>query len=87
MIDNAQLLPTANDSLVRLKHIRGIKYECFYSKVNGYKNNSVNDDKYVIKNLVNGASDMHKNNVRIQLIDKQKGELILENTFVYRVEN
>lgn len=87
MIDNAQILPTSNDSLVKLKHIRGLKYECFYSKVTGYKSNSVNDDKYVIKNLVNGASDTNKNSVRIQLIDKQKNELLLENVFVYSPEN
>jgi hypothetical protein len=84
MIDNAQLLPTANDSLVRLKYIRGIKYECFYTKVTGYKQNSVNDHRYVLKNLVNGASDgFGHNQVKIQLIDKPKGELVLENLFIY----
>jgi hypothetical protein len=83
MIDNAQLLPTENDSLVRLKHIRGIKYESFYYKVQGYKDNSINKNKYVLKNLVNGASETQKNDVKIQLIDKQKGELILETMFTF----
>lgn len=78
-VDNAQLMRPFNDTLLKLRHVPGIRYECFFEK-----SDSLGSGSYTWKNYVNGASTLKKNIVRIQVTEKNKPELLLENIYIYR---
>jgi hypothetical protein len=78
--DNGQLTSTANDSIVKLGHFPGLKYETIFipiDEITGEK--KIN--KYKIKTMINGTSELPRNRIRIVIINKRTGEVLLTNTF------
>lgn len=78
-IDNAQLLTQSGDTLFRLRPVAGIRYECYFEK-----RDSLSRTIYVWKNYVNGASPLQRHIVRVQIMERNKPETILENRYIYR---
>jgi hypothetical protein len=76
-IENGQLRPTDNDSIVKLYHVQGIRYECVFVK--DPKTNS-----YEFKTLVNGASVDEQNTIRIKITDRKDEKVDLENVYFFR---
>ena len=81
-VENGQLMPTTNDSLVKFNYLPGFKYESFYTakEVNAAKKAKPD---YDYKTMVDGISILPENKISISIINKQTGGLILENVFFY----
>lgn len=81
-VENGQILPTANDSLVRFNYLPGFKYESLYSP-SEEKVNKKGKPVYEFKTLVDGISILPHEKISISLINKATGGLLLENVFLY----
>jgi hypothetical protein len=71
--ENAELILQPNDSLVVCKSLPGIRYEHYYQR--GEENN------FIYKVGVNGASVLRDDEILIQFTDKRSGRLIFENRY------
>jgi hypothetical protein len=78
-VDNGRLLPTANDSLVTLSYLPGISYESMYVKEERADRTAAT----TLKTLINGASTLDQNYVRIRILHRIKGEQ-LRSTYHYK---
>lgn len=88
-LDNAQLLTTSNDSVFRLNYVKGMSYECVFSKTvsKKYRDMAIRPKdviQYEFKCLINGVSLEEINKITIKF--KQKGDpnYLLENAFWYK---
>lgn len=77
-IENAQLQSYQADTVLKLKHIPGLRYEAYFVKKDSA------EVKYIWSNFVNGPAAVEKNKIRILVFDKKDHGLLLENTFVYK---
>ena len=84
IVDNAQLLPTQNDSLVRINYLPGFNYESLFIKPDNTTKKPGVKPPHQLQTLVNGTSALAKNQIRIKIINKQEDEQVLENVFYYR---
>ena len=75
LTENAQLVPTKNDSLFLLRYLYGVKYEGLYLKEE--------KEDFKFHSLINGASAYEKNMVLIQVVNKKDDEVLIENRFIY----
>lgn len=82
-VENGQIMLTTNDSLVKLNYLPGFKYESFYVVKQNFSSKKTKPE-YEFKTMVDGISIVSHTKIRISLINKQTGGLILENTFFYR---
>ncbi len=85
-VENGQLLKTANDSLVRLNYMPGLKYESQFV-IN--ETPQPGDPKKLKKDfnlisLINGASSYQKNKILIQVVNKKEDKVLIENVFYYK---
>jgi hypothetical protein len=78
-VDNGRLLPTGNDSLVTLSYLPGISYESIYVKEERADRTAAT----TLKTLINGASTLDRNYVRIRILHRIKGEQ-LRSTYYYK---
>ena len=83
-VENGQLLPTANDSLVKFNYLKGFKYESLYvrKETNGFEETGSKAGEF--KTLVNGVSTQPANAVNIQFYNKKEVKVVLENKFFYK---
>lgn len=79
-IENAQLIKTEKDSLVKLKRVVGVNYECVFEKKEGKSKDPV----YEFKTFVNGASTAPREMIIVKIYDKVKNELLMTNVFYYQ---
>lgn len=79
-VENAQLVKTEKDSIVKLKRVVGVTYECVFEKKEGKSKVPV----YEFKTLVNGASTAPREMIIIKIFDKIKNELLLTNVLYYQ---
>ncbi len=84
LVDNAQLLPTQNDSLVRINYLPGFNYESLFVRANNTTKKPDGKPPPQLQTLVNGTSALAKNQIRIKIVNKQEDEQVLENVFYYR---
>jgi hypothetical protein len=80
---NAQFMPTANDSIKKLNYIPGHNYESFYIR-KLYENKKNPKPKPEFSTLVNGASLLGKDEIIIEIVNRKTGELIIKDHFYYR---
>jgi hypothetical protein len=80
-IDNGQLI-ALNDTLFKLRFVRGVKYECAY--VLPEEKTEEQKEKREYKVMINGSSDFDKDKIRIRFVDEEKKETLLENIFIYK---
>mgnify|MGYP000969549955 FL=1 len=83
LLDNGQLIETNNDSIFKLISIGGFKYESFFNAVDKINQNSIHPKPFEYKILINGVSNLEKNRIKIQIINKKEDVIILENNFIY----
>jgi hypothetical protein len=83
LVDNAQLLATQNDSLVRINYLPGFNYESLYIKADNTTKKPSVKPPHQLQTLVNGTSALAKNQIRIKIVNKQEEEQVLENVFYY----
>lgn len=79
-IDNAQLI-SINDTIFKLRFVRGVKYECAYV-LNDESDKTKQKREYKV--MINGSSDFEKNKIRITFVDDERKETLLENIFQYK---
>ncbi|HQQ93385.1 MAG TPA: hypothetical protein PLQ93_02425 [Bacteroidia bacterium] len=82
LTENARLLLSEKDSLVRLQYLPGLKYEAWYAKEDqgsGFANESI----WVFQSYLNGTSNLDRKSVRIRVLNKKKDELWIENVFLF----
>lgn len=83
LLDNGQLIETNNDSIFKLISIGGFKYESVFNAVDKINQNSLQPKPFEYKILINGVSNLEKNRIKIQIINKKEDVIILENNFIY----
>jgi hypothetical protein len=79
--ENAQLVATSNDSLVKLNYVKGLKYELLFQKEATVRRSGNRPKLYRCITLVNGVSTLQGNKIIIQIINKKENGLVLENVF------
>ena len=84
-VENAKLLKTGNDSIVKLNYMPGLKYESLFiikelPPAAGSKNFTKVFD---LISLINGPSSYQKNKMLIQIINKKEEKVLVENVFIY----
>jgi hypothetical protein len=72
-VENGRLTGTASDSLVRLHFMPGVAYESRYYQ---------SDKSWELKSLINGATELQRDMVRIIVYHRLRGRMI-ENRFIY----
>jgi hypothetical protein len=90
--DNGRFAQTDNVSIYRLIPVTGHKYEMFYVEDNAVQsegNRLAEKEKksYILKSFINGLSAEPGNKIKVQIIDRSAGSVLLENRFVYNSEN
>lgn len=75
LVENGRLQTTHNDSLVKLNYLAGLKYETFFQKSE--------KGKQELKTLINGATEYPKQNILLEVLDKETGKVMLKNSFFY----
>lgn len=83
-VENAQLMLTSSDSIVKLNHLPGFKYESFYAAKENEAGKKTKTRKYEFKTMVDGTSIYPQDKIIISLINKRTGGLILENVFYFK---
>ena len=80
-VENGQLQKTANDSIVRLSYLKGIKYESVYTRkeTNGFDSKPAKG--YEFKTMINGLAEMPADSILVQFYFKKGNGLILANKF------
>jgi len=84
-VDNGRIETTRNDSLVRLSYLPGISYESVYvheNKLTRGTGQFMSRRTYSLKTLINGATSLEKNHIRVRIADRMQGDLI-RNSFIY----
>lgn len=86
-VENGRLQPTANDSLVRLEFMPGLNYEGLYVLAEEEAGITPKSKKQVrvLNSLINGTTaSAQERRIKIRVINKREGKLVLENVFYYR---
>jgi hypothetical protein len=78
LIENGKL-DVKNDSLVRLSHLPGLRYEGLF-----VNKDSNPESPLVFKSLINGISTTEKQKVIIKIVHKKKDKLLLEKEYYFR---
>ena len=86
-VDNAQLLLTDNDSLVKLNYVKGFNYESIYLTAENHSQKNGDAKRVEFKTLVNGVSAIDPNHIEIKFIDKREKNVLLRNVFYYYSKN
>jgi len=90
-IENGQLRPAGSDSLVKLVHLPGLRYDYIYvfekpyadqdrSKYKALKQNQ----KGSYQSLIAGTSTTPPEQVTVKLLDSRLNKLLYERTWLYR---
>lgn len=82
-VDNGQLLPTPNDSIVKLNFVRGFNYESLFLPEEQSAAGADKKKQFHFKTLVNGTSLQPINSVRFKIVNKKEDGVIIENVFFY----
>lgn len=77
LVENASMWPVQGDTTIQLRYVPGIRYEHVYIKEQAHATG------YTFKSLVNGSAVVEKNKILIQVFDKRKEDIILENRYVF----
>ena len=78
-VENGKLDLMNNDSLVKLSHLPGLRYEGLFV------NKDANPESpLVFKSLINGISTTEKRKVVVKIMNKRKDKLILEKEYYFR---
>ncbi len=72
-----------SDSIFKLVSIGGFKYESFFNSIDKINQNTLQPKPFEYKILINGVSNLEKNRIKIQIINKKEDVIILENNFIY----
>jgi hypothetical protein len=85
-IDNARVTSTKNDSLLQLKYLPGMRYELLYTASDSSFRpvEAGGRAKLQARCLVNGASQIPKNKVKIEIRNMKEENSLLINEFFYR---
>ena len=83
-VENGQLMPTLNDSIVKFIYVPGFQYESFYvsQEINGGEKKKKVKQEFTT--MVNGTPTLKAPKISISLINKATGGLILEDVFFYK---
>lgn len=79
-VENAQLVKTEKDSIVKLIRVVGMNYESVFEK----KDEERKIPSYEFKTLVNGASTTPREMIIVKIYNKLKEELLITNVFYYQ---
>jgi hypothetical protein len=79
--ENAQLVATPDDSIVQLNYVKGFRYELLFQKEEMAQRSRNGLKQYKRITLVNGVSATQANKIIVQIINKKKNGLVLENVF------
>ncbi|MDO9000134.1 MAG: hypothetical protein Q7W45_10245 [Bacteroidota bacterium] len=84
-VENGKLIKTANDSIVKLNYMQGLKYESQFviNELPVEANSKSLKKKFEMISLINGASSYSKNKILIQIINKKEEKVVVENIFFY----
>ena len=83
-IDNARLTETRNDSLVKVQYTPGMKYEALYTAQEISSDANPGAGKLRFRCMVNGASQVPGEKIKIELRDLKEDGPLLINEFFYR---
>lgn len=83
-VDNAQLLKTENDSLVKINYVKGFNYESLFIASEPDKRKRKN---FEFRTLVNGVSAVAPDRIEIKFIDKREKNVLLKNMFYFSSKN
>lgn len=85
-VENGQLLRTANDSLVRLNYMQGLKYESQFviNEIPDAPGSKTLKKEFSLISLINGTSSHKKNKILIQVVNKKEDKVLMENVFYYK---
>lgn len=85
-VENARFKPTKNDSLICLEYLPGLKYEAWFvnSEDSIIANGKTQKGKMVFTSFLNGTSQLHPNNILIQIYLKKENELLISNEYYYQ---
>jgi hypothetical protein len=76
-VENGQLRLTDNDSIVKLNHVPGIRYESVFVK-------DPKTQTYEFKTLVNGASGQEGNIIHIKINDRKEEKVDMESAYIFK---
>jgi hypothetical protein len=79
LVENGKLDLLKNDSLVKLSHLPGLRYEGLF-----VNKNSNPESPLVFKSLINGISTTEKQKVIIKIVNRRKDKFILEKEYYFR---
>lgn len=90
-IENGQLSSGGNDSLVKLSHLPGLRYDYIYVFEKPYAEQDRSKHKAIKQNqkgsyqsLIAGTSTTPPEQVTIKLLDSRLNKLLYERTWLYR---
>jgi hypothetical protein len=81
--ENAQIQLTENDSLIRIQYLPGMKYESWYVMQEDQWGSS-KKKKLILKNFVNGTSQMDRGKVSFKISRKKEEDILIQNAFYYK---
>lgn len=79
-VENAQLVKTEKDSIVKLIRVVGMNYENIFERKDGKSK----IPSYEFKTLVNGTSTAPREMIIVKIYNKVKDELLITNVFYYQ---
>ena len=85
-IENGRLAKTLNDSIVKLYHMPGLKYESqfFIKETVSEEDLKKIQKQFQLISLINGTSNVQKDKIIIKITSKKENGLIIENAFFYK---
>lgn len=84
-VENARLLKTGNDSIVKINYMPGLKYESMYVIEESQIPNSKKIKKeFNFITLINGTATNPKNEIHIQIINKKEEKPVIEDLYFYQ---
>lgn len=86
-LDNAQLLKTENDSLVKVNYVKGFNYESIYIPMAQSTQVNAKQKNVEFKTLVNGVSAVSPDRIEIKFIDKRQKNVLLKNVFYFKSQH
>lgn len=86
-VENAQLVSTQNDSLVRLNYVKGMNYESIYLLVDYTSQTKIKEKQFEFKTMVNGVSTLKPEIIEIKCIDKREKSVLLRNDYYFISKN
>ncbi len=84
-IENGKMIRSANDSIVQVSYMPGLKYESLYvikESKDPIDNKLKKEFEFI--SLINGSSSYTKNKLLIQIVNKKEEKVVIENVYIYK---